>query len=269
MAHSFVSLGCVVFLALGCGQAAMSPTGESNAAVSSAQPRAIIRQSSLVLRVENLEACGSELVRVTSQFAGFVGDSTVGYESGVASWTVRVPADQLDAFLVEARNLGRLMSETTTQEDVSEQVVDLEARLTSKRLEEKRLQNLITEQTGALEDVLAVERELSRVREEIERAEASQRSFTDRIALATVRIEARLLERLPIVANAPFGQQMAETFSDSWRVLLLLLKMGCLTIVALVPWTPLAAIFALVAWRLSRHSRPRRPVELGTFIDPA
>ena len=80
------------------------------------------------------------------------------------------------------------MSLKADAKDVSEQYFDLEARLSNKKVEEVRLLKLLTEATGKLEEVLKVEHELSRVREEVERFQGQLRGLANLTTLTTVTI---------------------------------------------------------------------------------
>jgi len=100
--------------------------------------------------------------------------------------TLRIPADQLDATLIELKTLGRVQSESQNGEEVTSQYVDLEARLANARNTERRLTDLLKERTGKLSDVLAVENEHARVRGEIEQMEAERKTMSNQVSFATL-----------------------------------------------------------------------------------
>lgn len=94
---------------------------------------------------------------------------------------MRVPAGRLDEALTAIKAAGEVIEESQGADDVTEQVRDLDARLANSRNTEKRLNDLLLKRTGELADVLAAEREVSRVREEIERLEAQRKNFDRRL----------------------------------------------------------------------------------------
>ena len=102
--------------------------------------------------------------------------------------TLRVPAGELESVIVDLKKLGRVESESRTGEEVTQQYVDLEARLSNARNTERRLTDLLRQRTGKLTDVLAVEKEIDRVREEIERMEAESKSLMNRVDFATLNL---------------------------------------------------------------------------------
>ena len=123
---------------------------------------------------------------------GIAGRSTT--TRGRVSVIVRVPSENFDALVADARALGRVESAETNSRDVSDQLVDIEARLESLRAERDQLRTLYR-QANTTDDVLAVQRELSDVQREIERLEAHQRSLEDRVAYSTLTL--RLEEPRP------------------------------------------------------------------------
>jgi DNA repair exonuclease SbcCD ATPase subunit len=98
--------------------------------------------------------------------------------------TLRVPADQLDAAATELKSLGRAESESQSGEEVTQQCVELDARLTNANNTEQRLTDLLRQRTGKLADALAVEKQIDQIREKIERMEAENKSLGKRIDFA-------------------------------------------------------------------------------------
>jgi len=100
-----------------------------------------------------------------------------------------VPADQLEAVMSELKKLGRVESESQTGEEVTQQYIDLEARLSNARNAEQRLTDILRQRAGKLADVLAVELEIDRVRGEIERMDGEKKNLTNRVTFATVTVK--------------------------------------------------------------------------------
>jgi hypothetical protein len=91
--------------------------------------------------------------------------------------------------LTEIKTLGQVEEESQSGEEVTAQYVDLEARLANARNTENRLTDLLRERTGKLSDVLEVERELSRVRGEVEQMEAQRKNLSNLVDFATVNVK--------------------------------------------------------------------------------
>jgi hypothetical protein len=98
---------------------------------------------------------------------------------------------------------------------VSEEFVDLTARVANAHRLEDRLVELLRTRTGKLQDVLTVERELARVREEIERMEGRLRFLKSSAQLSTLSVN--LYEPAPLVASHPGRSVIGEAFRTAWR----------------------------------------------------
>ena len=127
---------------------------------------------------------------------------------------MRIPVPQFQRFVEETSRLGVSERREIQSDDVTEEYVDLEARLANKQQLEARLLELVAKRTDEIKDVIAVEAELSRVREEIERMQGRLRYLTDRVALTTVEITAyerattaRRKQRSPAASGTPSGNR--------------------------------------------------------------
>lgn len=128
--------------------------------------------------------------------------------------TVRVPADKYQAFVDDAAKLGRVLWQGENTSDVTQQHVDLSARLTNLRAEEATLRDFFTKAKNVTE-MLQIEQELSRVRGEIESMAAQVAYLERQAAMATVNIE--LAEPKPLVRPTGTDWGVAKAFTDSIR----------------------------------------------------
>ena len=151
---------------------------------------AIARVASLRLLTRDFEAARSAVERIVAEMDGWFSQVTVSRSGQARTLTaaVQFPAARLDAGLAALKPLGMIVEESMNGKDVTTQIVDVEARLSNARNTEKRLLDLLQGRTGALEEVLAAEREMARVREEIERFDAQRKSLDRRVTYATVNL---------------------------------------------------------------------------------
>jgi cell division septum initiation protein DivIVA len=158
--------------------------------------RSIIRTGEVRLRVDDFEAARANLTAAVEARGGYVSDSTKDVnDRGEDSWTagrlvLRVPAENFSGTMTAVESEGRVLGSSTSTQDVTEQVVDLQARLENLRAERERLRELY-QRANDTEDVLAVERRLSEVQTEIERTEARLQSLERRVAYSTITVEMR------------------------------------------------------------------------------
>ncbi|HEU5303028.1 MAG TPA: DUF4349 domain-containing protein [Gemmatimonadales bacterium] len=180
--------------------------------------RLIIRTGQASIEVDSLEPAMAELRRIVQRVGGFVADASI--QSGrnqlrTATLELKVPASRFDDLTEGLEPLGRLQFVNVGAEDVSEEFVDLTARVANGRRLEDRLVELLRTRTGKLQDVLSVERELARVREEIERMEGRLRFLKASAQLSTLSVS--LYEPAPILASHPGRSVIAEAFKTAWR----------------------------------------------------
>src|SRR5271167_4336710 len=151
----------------------------------------IVQTASLNILATNYDEASAAIEKLAAAHGGYVEKLGASAQTGNArafSATLRIPAKQLDGFLADVRKLGHVEREDRANEEVSDQYVDLQARLKSARATEQRLIELLKTRTGKLEDVLEAERELARIRSEIESMQGQSALLVHRVNYATVEV---------------------------------------------------------------------------------
>lgn len=256
------------------GEAVVLPqeNGAGNADEAARPVRRVIYNATLDLTVADLDNVAETVARLVSDAGGYVASSTIRGTSGSqrsATWSVRVPVEKFDGFLSEAARLGEVNSLSTGSQEVTAEFYDAEARLRNKRQEEERLLELLETGAGTLEDILKVETEVSRVRQEIEQIEGRLRLLRDLTALSTATIHAT--EVRDYIATQPGGfPTFGERVSTAWtRTLDALLQFGQFIVilaVAAAPWLGVLAVLALpgvLLYRFVRRSGRTAPARPG------
>lgn len=147
---------------------------------------------SLHIVPSNYDEASAALTKLAAAHGGYVGNLTASAQTGSArdlSAEFRIPAKQADAFIADVRKLGKVVDESSTAQDVTSDYVDLQARLRASKAAEQRLVELLGNRTGKLSDVLEVERELTRVRSEIESMQGQSNVMLHEVNYATVKVE--------------------------------------------------------------------------------
>lgn len=148
--------------------------------------RMVIRAAHLELEVDDVDVAMERARFVADEFGGFVAEASVsGREERVGRVTIRVPEERFDEALAELKELGDVTSSREESTDVTEQYIDLKARLETRKREERRLLEIL-EKAVTVEDVLRVEKELWRIREEIERLTGQMLYLERLVKLATI-----------------------------------------------------------------------------------
>jgi hypothetical protein len=149
----------------------------------------IARTAGLTLTTNEFEKTRAGLEEILKRYRGYLGDLKVSAPADAGrslTATLRIPAPQLDAAMAELKKLGQVENESQGGEEVTQQYVDLEARLKNSQHTEQRLVQMLAQRTGKLQDVLKVELEIDRVRGEIEQMQAEKKDLGRRVAFATL-----------------------------------------------------------------------------------
>jgi hypothetical protein len=204
----------------------------------------IIRTATALIEVDSLERAVAELKQLAARVGGYVANT--GMEVGrnrlrQAVIEVKIPADRFEEVLSGLKPLGKLESVNVNAQDVGEEYVDVSARIENAKRLERRLIDLLATRTGKLKDVLDVEQELARVREEIERYQGRVRYLQAHTAISTLTVTAH--EPVPVVGDA--GESvMGEAFRQSWRNFVMLVSVFVQSLGILIP----LGVLAFVVW---------------------
>lgn len=224
-------------------------------------PSMIIRNGQAAIEVDSLELALAQVRQLAQKLGGQVANSSIQTgrrEIRSASVVLRIPSAQFDAAMSGLTPIGKVESQNVASEDVTEQYVDMAARTKNAKRLEERLINLLATRTGKLEDVLAVERELARVREEIERYEGQLRYLRTRAAISTLTLN--LHEPYPILAPPGGSNVIAQAFRRAWRNFVGLIASGIAALGILIPVVVGVLVFLLVLRKLGLFPRfGRRP----------
>jgi hypothetical protein len=181
-------------------------------------PSMIIRSGQASLQVDSLELAVDRLRQLAARLGGYVANSQVqAGQNQLRSGTLelKVPAARFDDATSGLSPIGKVEYINVAAEDVGEEFTDIAARVANAHRLEGRLIDLLTTRTGKLSDVLQIERELARVREEIERMEGRLRYLKTRVATSTLTVTVH--EPAPLVGEPGSGGVVAESFRQAWR----------------------------------------------------
>ena len=147
--------------------------------------RTIIRTASLTVAVPEVAAAQAEVERLVGAASGQV--SRTSNTSGTVTMTVRIPDGRLDATLEAIAALGTARARSVASQDVTEEVIDLDARIRALETSRDRLRAL-HERTNTVDEIIAVERELARVQGELDSLQGRLRSLRSQADLSTVQL---------------------------------------------------------------------------------
>lgn len=215
-------------------------------------PSMLIRTGSASLEVEKLDPAIVKVRQLATQLGGYVANSSIaGGRDQVRSATLelKIPAARYDQAVGGLGGIGRVESVNTSVEDVGEEYVDVTARVTNAKRLEERLVSLLATRTARLSDVLAVERELARVREEIERYEGRLRFLRTRAAVSSLSVTVH--EPFPILGRHPGDNPIVGALKQAWRNFVAFISWLIASLGVLVP----AGVILIGGWYAYRRIR--------------
>ena len=178
----------------------------------------VIRVGQAFIEVEKVDPAILRIRQLAAQVGGYIANSSVsGGRDQIrqATLEVKIPASKYDQAVGDLSTIGKVETVNSTAEDVGEEFVDVTARVNNARRLEERLITLLSTRTGKLDEVLRVERELARVREEIERYEGRLRFLGTRVATSTLTITVH--EPAPILGSSPGQNPIAAALRRAWK----------------------------------------------------
>jgi hypothetical protein len=217
--------------------------------------RDIVRRGSLSLRVDDVESAEREVQRLVAGWRGYVesADSTdLSTKTPSITLNVRVPVKAFDRALVSFEGLGTRLAKSIGSEDVTGQLVDLDARIRTMRAQEETYRGLLR-QAKDLKQTLLVEDRLSEVRAEIESITAQRKTLGELADLSTISLT--LTQALPPNAPPKDPNWLAQTWAESTTSLGSVVRGLTSVLLYGLVFTPLWLPVVLLVWRFNRPSK--------------
>jgi hypothetical protein len=222
-------------------------------------PRLVARKATIELESPDIRGTCAKAAHLASEALGeFVEQSEVTGDGPRmrGSLTLRISAQRLSTVLASLRELGVVKSESSGGEDVTDQVVDLEARLRNEQKIEQELLKLVETRADApLKEVLELRQSLASVRESIERLTGQRDRLSRLVSLASILVIIRSPDQPAAEPKADILSYFTDSVAKSWRRGLESLASSAAALVGiavggLIWWAILAiAIVALLRWR--------------------
>jgi uncharacterized protein DUF4349/sigma-70-like protein/putative zinc finger protein len=153
--------------------------------------RKLIRNANVELEIVSFDNAVQRITAFANEERGYVATTSSEKQANGkrrGQVIVKVLPQNLDFFLQKIRGLGELKNQTLGTEDVTKAYFDTDARLKNARVMEQRLIDMLKTKTGKVSDLLQVEKELGRVREEIEKMQGELKYWDSQVQFATVTI---------------------------------------------------------------------------------
>lgn len=247
------------------GDAALDVSGAAIGELPGLPPlgQAVVKTAELTLEVRKGTFADrfDEASLVASAYGGYVESSRIsGAEARSGALTIRVPAERFDEAMSDLRALGTVTEQSITGQVVTQEFIDLEARLRTWQAQEAVLLRLM-DQAGSVDVTLRIQRELQDVQFRIEQIKGQLRVLEDRTSLATIHVS--MLEAGAVLPLEVQTRDTRPSLAEAWgRAVDGFLSVAYATVVGLGYLVPIT-VLALVAWfgyrGVARRVRPRAP----------
>lgn len=280
-----VALVAAGTLLVGCGEATDASVGDSGAMTSEMMPadaamaegaiapdagkvagtvpvdREVIRTGYLTMRVEDVPEAIAEVHGLVTAAGGLISaedassngqDDTVDY----ANITAAVPAADLDEFIADVSALGSVESVNVSAQDVTQQGVDLDARIAALRTSIDRMNELLAS-ADRIEDLLAIETQLSARQAELDSLVAQRTWLSTQVAMSTVTVTLMPVTTISDVEVPGF----LSGLESGWSALVTLVKVGITALGFLLPFIAIGLVIVVpIVIILVRRARSRKSI---------
>ena len=188
-------------------------------------PRKLIRTGSMHCEVGSLDTAREQLLALLEGYQGYVSSENASsrYRDD-QSYTLRVPEAKFDNFVIAVEGISmEVISRNISVTDVTDQYVDIAARLSTKRALHKRYTELLSRAKN-VKEVIEVERELAKVLADIESSEARLKSLGDRANYATLTLS--FSTEVEPSAQAGFFSELGESIEAGWSGMKMAVLLG-------------------------------------------
>jgi hypothetical protein len=228
------------------------------------QQRKIIRHGNMSIEVESVENALELIKRWVDSMGGYVSNESMSednYGRKTGSIACRIPTGELDGAMERLKELGEVEDVSVSADDITDQYYDLEIRMENQKQLEKRLLDLLNRQTNKLSDLLEVERELARVRTQIDSMEGRKRLWDNQIAYSTLYVNVH--EPMPTVAGEEGGafRTLMRSFGEAADNFVLTIA-GIISASGAI--VPLIVVVVFVIWLMLKIWRRRKRAASST-----
>jgi hypothetical protein len=193
-------------------KSAMSPPASDNSATT--VQRKLIKEGEIEFETDDLNKTRQSILKAVNHVGGYIGSDQESKEPAkkVNSIVVRIPADKFDVFISEATaGVSRFDRKDIRVKDVTEEFLDIEARLKTKKELESRFSELL-KQAKNVTEILEIEKQMAQLRSDIESIEGRLKYLQSQVSLSTLTLS--FYQTIP--GETAFGQKFKSGFRNGW-----------------------------------------------------
>jgi len=221
--------------------------------------RKIVYTATMDIVVKDLDAAIPQVESLVSAQKGYIARSEIRGDAGsrrTATYTLRVPVDALQPSRDVLLSLGSPERNALDSQDVTEEYVDVQARIKNFKEQEDKLNELLKEKRKdeKLEDIIKVSDRIADVRRDVERVQGRLNYLSNMTTLATINLTLKEIKDYKPPTAPTFWNRVISRFGESWDALVEFGQALALAVVGLVPWLPvLIPAWIAVGWGVRRY----------------
>ncbi len=244
------------------GDSADSPNNDEGSggvigqAVLDSPERSIVHTFDLSIRADDVAGAAQSAASVATDAGGLVADEQMT-DDGTATLTLRVPNDAHTSAVQQLEELGEVTDKSHTTEDVTQEIVDTDSRVSSQRASIDRIRGLLND-ANELSDVITIESELASREADLDALLTKQDRLAGQAAMATITVSLHATEEEPVDEEDDTG--FLAGLSGGWDTLASAGGVGLTAAGAVLPFAVLAGLIVVPSYILIRRRIRRHPM---------
>lgn len=227
------------------------------------EPKKIITTVYLALETTEFEKSNEDLSKLIEKYKGYVEYSNISYNHyydqkmyRYGEFTIRIPRENIVSFRTETNLIGHIVSESSNKQDVTKQYQDTESRLKVVTVKEERILALL-EKAQKIEDIIALERELSDVIYEKESLKSSLINLDDKVDFSTVNINIQEVQKITDTETieTTFVTRMKNAFKNSLYAFKSGMENFVIGLIYNLPFLIVVAIILFIAYKFFKKAK--------------
>ncbi|WP_454295503.1 DUF4349 domain-containing protein [Salana multivorans] len=234
------------------------PTGPAAPGGVSGAERSVIQTGYVYGTSEDPVTAGAEIVALVEAAGGRIESQLIVTEAEhrhpSANLTTRIPSESLTGVLAELGTVVEVVESQLLADDVTAQVVDLDARIRAKELLIERLEDLLAG-SATTADIISAEETLTQRQTELEQLLTQRKGYSDAVEMATIEVNVSMPDQVPVEAPPGFS----GGFTSGWDSLTATVTGALVVVGFLIPWLLALGVVLGLVLLVRTWMRSRRP----------
>ncbi|WMM24448.1 DUF4349 domain-containing protein [Tissierella sp. MB52-C2] len=224
------------------------------------EPEKIITTVSISMETKEFMDTTGKLNELITNYKGYVENSSIYYNNYIehsglknSHHSIRIPKENLNQFVNELKEIGNVISENTSKEDISKAYKDTESRLRLLETKENRILALL-DKAEKMEDIIALENQLSSIIYEKENLTINIKDMDDKVDYSTVYFELREVAKLSSKDNnkTPFSTKIVNAFKNSLYFFTSNIENLIISFIYFLPYGVIIGVVVYIVWRFKK-----------------